>query len=602
MSSARYLEFDSHYRDRNLYPLQSNFIIEMSQSSKGDKFNARDPVSDASPILYWNNSFMQGTGANYIYPIYTSPGPNPGEQNNVNFQIQTTATGPNLKQTRGFYIGSSLTKTTNGLYNSSATGAYDPPLVSRRIIDYLPINNNNAIITLESALPDNLVGTKDFYIANPTPIPTNTPNSTIYFYIPTSNQCLSSTQRRQTYGLGGDNYFNDYYVMNTDRGEYKQIKAYYANNRLGVLDSPTVTDWLSVPNTNFSLRRAIPYEYGSASNPLQIFFATENAVQLSTLTSNLYPPSGQLTGDFVRIVPTIGAYSPYDITTSPPFDAGILLNSPTNCQTQERRIQKYVYGQGTITAVNGSLTVITLDSNASSLDNEYKDCILTNLDVTVGTPNFPYRSAKIISYNGSTKQVTLDSPLTGTIVSNTWFIRTCILSTPFVPLPVRGNQYEIELFSRDNYNPFVYTGSIVSSQEVVCYEVELLNLCLPNTLLSSSRGGRAIFYPYLYVELEQISSAGTISKNIIYSNNPHSGKALFRAVVDDTTAIVASPFIKIDGDGMVHTVKFKPNDAFRFSVYHSNGEPLTFEIDDHYSPTVINPLCQISACFAFKRI
>jgi hypothetical protein len=77
---------------------------------------------------------------------------------------------------------------------------------------------------------------------------------------------------------------------------------------------------------------------------------------------------------------------------------------------------------------------------------------------------------------------------------------------------------------------------------------------------------------------------------------------LFRAVVDDTTAITASPFIKIDGDGMVHTVKFKPNDCFRFAVYHSSGEPVTFEIEDHYSPTVINPLCQVSACFAFKRV
>ena len=143
---------------------------------------------------------------------------------------------------------------------------------------------------------------------------------------------------------------------------------------------------------------------------------------------------------------------------------------------------------------------------------------------------------------------------------------------------------------------------MTSVQEAVNYEVELINLILPNSLLISARGGRPIFYPYLYVELQQVSSGTSVSKNVIYSNNPHSFKMMFRAVVDDTTATVSSPFIKIDGDSMTHVVKFKPNDAFKFSVYHSNGEPFVSEVEDQYSPTEPNPLCQISACFSFKRL
>jgi len=52
---------------------------------------------------------------------------------------------------------------------------------------------------------------------------------------------------------------------------------------------------------------------------------------------------------------------------------------------------------------------------------------------------------------------------------------------------------------------------------------------------------------------------------------------------------------------MTHTCKFKPSDSFIFSVRHSNGELLKTVLDDFYSPTEPNPLCQISACFSFKR-
>ena len=77
---------------------------------------------------------------------------------------------------------------------------------------------------------------------------------------------------------------------------------------------------------------------------------------------------------------------------------------------------------------------------------------------------------------------------------------------------------------------------------------------------------------------------------------------LFRAVVDDTSTPAASPFIKIDSDSMIHTIKFRPNDSFRFAVYHSDGELFQTDAQDSYSPNPPNPLVQISATFSFKRI
>jgi hypothetical protein len=77
---------------------------------------------------------------------------------------------------------------------------------------------------------------------------------------------------------------------------------------------------------------------------------------------------------------------------------------------------------------------------------------------------------------------------------------------------------------------------------------------------------------------------------------------LFRALVNDTATPATSPFIKIDGDGMTHAVKFKPNDSFKLGVYHANGTLFETSLQDTTPPTQPNPMAQISACFSFKRM
>ena len=56
--SIRYLEFDSRFRDRTLYPNPSTFVVEASQTGQGDRFSAKDPVCDSSPISVWNTSLL----------------------------------------------------------------------------------------------------------------------------------------------------------------------------------------------------------------------------------------------------------------------------------------------------------------------------------------------------------------------------------------------------------------------------------------------------------------------------------------------------------------------------------------------------------------
>ena len=72
MASFRYLEFDSTYRDRNMYPNPAEFVVELSSSGKNGRETARDPVSNASPELYWNSSFNELTNEQYISRIIIS--------------------------------------------------------------------------------------------------------------------------------------------------------------------------------------------------------------------------------------------------------------------------------------------------------------------------------------------------------------------------------------------------------------------------------------------------------------------------------------------------------------------------------------------------
>ena len=160
--------------------------------------------------------------------------------------------------------------------------------------------------------------------------------------------------------------------------------------------------------------------------------------------------------------------------------------------------------------------------------------------------------------------------------------------------------YEILEYTRDNEVPFVYTGSTVSQQQMVCYEIELVDLVLPNLVLVN--GGRIAFYPFVYVELQNVSASGAGLTNIIYSNNPNSIRKLFRCPIDDMQSSLISPFIKIDSDGTRQTIKFKPNDNLHFAVYLPNGKLFKTLIQERYSPEYPNPFVQISALFSIKRL
>ena len=169
-------------------------------------------------------------------------------------------------------------------------------------------------------------------------------------------------------------------------------------------------------------------------------------------------------------------------------------------------------------------------------------------------------------------------------------------------IPAVNTPLEILPFSYDNFNPFVYTGSLVSQQEMVCYELQLTSLTLPNAVLKTGYGGRIAFYPFVYVQISNVSASGSGLKNILYSNNPNSTNVIFRAPIYDVQSPLSTPFVRIDSAGMTQTIKFKPNDNLYFRISLPNGDNFETVLEEYFSPSAPNPLGQISALFSFKRV
>jgi hypothetical protein len=138
-----------------------------------------------------------------------------------------------------------------------------------------------------------------------------------------------------------------------------------------------------------------------------------------------------------------------------------------------------------------------------------------------------------------------------------------------------------------------------STQEQSCWRINLRNLLLPNIPLQS--GSLASFYPYFYVEFSNETDVQRQSR-MLQSNNPNSKPALFRCAVTDIATPAISKFLKLSGDGMYQTVKFRPNDSIKFKVYLPDGRDFMTTIPDTAPPSPVNPLLQISALFEIEHI
>lgn len=240
-----------------------------------------------------------------------------------------------------------------------------------------------------------------------------------------------------------------------------------------------------------------------------------------------------------------------------------------------------------VTALSCTSNTITLSSSASNVDQSYVGQYIyltpftpTGTDVLDPLPSLTNNVFLVNSYIGSSYTATVTSPYGVQLPGDFASCKANIVS-----------------FIEDNACPLNYNGTLVSQNQDVCYEVALINLSLPNVVLTT--GGRIAFYPFVYVELSNVTSSGA-TNFITYSNNPKSGRALFQAAVTDISQPINSTFLKIDSGAQTQTIKFKPNDTLKFSVFLPNGELFQTFQQDTSSPYPPNPAIQIDALFSIK--
>jgi hypothetical protein len=474
MANIRYLEIDSTYRDRNRFPLPSNFEVDISQTGTKDRYNAIDPVSLAAPITSWKSNEFNATGGNSVtgnVSVIAPPNLVAATNTPSVFVIQSPV--GQLQKINDYYVGAVL---------------FDSTINQRRRIEqyyYLGTDsagiNDRAEIYIERYYGDTFWPSDMFGITDPTDF--SNPSFPLIF-VPNGRTAING-------------YIKNF-LYNETLNQYRTIIGYDLFTHLLELDTSGVTSVSSGPvigwtsTDNYCIRKEVPI----------------------------------LTG-------TVGA--------------------------------------------GATITTVPLGAGASTVTSFYNRQFLR---MTSGTQKNTI--SMITAYNGNTQTVTVHPP--------------------FSAAPVAGDTYEILAFSYDNSVPFSYSGSLVSQQEEVCYEIELIDLILPNKTLNVGRGSRAAFYTYMYVEFSNVSGASAGMHNVIYSNNPNSTRMLIRSCMDDIQDPLRSSFVKVDGNGMTQVVKFKPNDSIRFSVRLPNGQLFETQKVDSYSPYAPNDELQISAVFSLKRL
>lgn len=647
MSNTRYLEVSSTYRDRTRWPSPGEFEIPISQSGTKDKFNALDPVCTSTSLKTWiSNRFL------FTQPIYGTPG------SIVDVQFSQIAS-PNT-------IAASSTQTTIIIYETNAGSLqridnYYLKAVLRksanldesaRILYYKFLGNGFAELIIDSFL--NLVANEALIIQDPTDL-----SSKLfpYWFIPNGNDSNNSYSNQYLY----NDTINEYrliedYDANTHLLTVRTNTSDTSKTNAGPVDLWSETDILSIrqsPVTGYGIldcygtalsnpnpitKTSFVFQSGAPNVPtvdltgdfLEISFAgptDQNSYAsgnfqiggnfITTVVLDPTSPldSEYLTGSEITVInsPASGATSKitaYDAltriaTVSPGFPNGGILPIVTqyfiSFPVESRRIVKYVNLNGI--AENGSLNYIDLPSICSDISNFYDNLYIRILTGAAAGDVRMISSYFVGDIGGVfTRRATVYTPFSAAVNAGDQFEMKTGIVSPSFPFSISTNNFFINTFSYDNLYPFVYTGSTISQQEMVCYELQLLNLRLPNQLLETGNGSRIAFYPYVYVELSNVSGPSSGNRNAIYSNNPNATKATFRAVINDTSQPEFATYITVDGGGMVCTLKFKPNDNLYFSVRLPNGDLYKTIVPEFYSPSIPNPLIQISAMFAMRRV
>jgi hypothetical protein len=437
---------------------------------------------------------------------------------------------------------------------------------------------------------------KTFYLTQALSI---LPTSTMYFTITTNSIVLPGIDLCGKTILDYDQSYLNYYLVNESQSSgtsiiSSKILSFSDTSRLVTIDS----SFSYLIYDKFSIRKSLPHEFlTTISAPVY-----QGIITSQTNATTIYVSGLTSTTNYSGFQINIIGYPQNIISSS--------LLSNTKLVLQNNVILVSLPVSFTIIPIFQKVdpyqpisiqNCIFLPSTASQQDNYYAGKYIyiypnqvTNNQTTI-LQNIKGSCFYIQSYIGNGYNacfvINVDTP---EIKSNT--VYPSYTNTQLQTIQI-GTSINIVSFYQNNSIPLIYTGSTVSQSQQVAYEISLLNLTLPNITLVT--GSNIAYYPYIYVEFTVTSQS---LSQTIYSNNPKSNKAIFLVPIRDIKFKTQAPFIKLRGGSMTQTVKFKPNDSIRFSVYLPDGKLFKTVTTDYYSPSTPNPFIQINALFGIHRI
>lgn len=226
---ADYLELDSTYRNRLLWPKQGEFEVILSKSgaftANGNTGTVQDPISLSIPIIAWTGLYFNQTalGSDFIRGTFVLSGLGNGNSNNL-FIIE--ALSPSVFQkTYNYYV--------NAVFRN-----LDKLDQVARILEYVYLGNNNAQVIVSSTNFKFDIG-DSFFIGDPTDL--SDPNNG-FLFVPT-----------------GSNNKQDYINMiiyNDSVNEYRPIVGYDGNGGVLAIGGDPIFLWQGF--NNFSIRQQPP--------------------------------------------------------------------------------------------------------------------------------------------------------------------------------------------------------------------------------------------------------------------------------------------------------------------------------------------------------
>jgi hypothetical protein len=328
---------------------------------------------------------------------------------------------------------------------------------------------------------------------------------------------------------------------------------------------------------------------------------TTQVIGFSNLNNNSYLVQLASSIDFVATSPNL-LFRTSTLTNTSLY---IPRSSSSSVNVLNYYIGFYVYdyvnqSSSRIIAYDNISRLLTLESSVSAIPERFvilpsRNILQTtvssidagNFTLTVPS-NYPYADQYIYNLtNGYTARVQS--------VSGAFNIR---LNQPVDMAQFNvGNPILLLSFSRDNEVTLKNVAKHSAAQNAVCHDVQLVSMHIPNIPLARHPGGFLVDYPYLLVELVNTSGASSAG-DVFYTNDPQLRKSLFVCPVQDIASPEFSAFVKLSGNGINQTIKFKVTDTLRFTVRTPDGQPIQFIEQDALSPFPPNARLQLSAVFS----